>query len=208
MTAERLQSKENVELEATNLANSLKVELLRSNNFVLQQKLQPRRISQEKINNFIFLTKKIQKIPVSIGVGNMTDEAYNYATQFRTMFNLAGFQIPQSEATFPDGVRSNPARVIFENKIAATNDWSDVLVIFHDQITNFNRVQWSVEFTNGFPRPTVSKNEADSEYKTCNSIAFILNQMGIKCEYWSNSELSPDWPNPCLLEIFIRQKSH
>jgi hypothetical protein len=59
ISAERLQSRENAILESTNVLLSLQVEELRKKNDELEAKTNPRIITPQQIEDFIFLTKTI-----------------------------------------------------------------------------------------------------------------------------------------------------
>ena len=94
-TAERIQSRENASLEATNMLISLRVEELRESNDELESKMHWRKITPEQIKDFIFLTEKLPKFPVKIMVQYGNNEAFQFASQIRLMLDAAGYKQPE-----------------------------------------------------------------------------------------------------------------
>jgi len=101
--AERLQSKANLELSATNAVILLRVEQLRSNNLVLSIELEklkhPRTIKPEQKTALIKCLSGCPKGKVFISAGAFDGEATMYAQDIEEVLKSAGFETDR--AIFP-----------------------------------------------------------------------------------------------------------
>jgi hypothetical protein len=192
-SAERLQSKENS-------VQSFQTELLRSNNIALQLKLQPRTITAEQIANFIYVTQKIPKFQIRIGIGEAREETASYAWQIRRMFDAAKFPTPNSDTNLAFGIYYDPGAVSLPTAIGDTNKWPDVEFVT-DSTNDFRVFNYSMrEQTNGFVRFTIKEGDTNNMYG-----AFInaLIQVGINVDWNYNT---PKWVAPNHCAIFVKQK--
>jgi len=96
--AERMQSKANSELMATNILISLQIEQFRSTNFVLQAKVlnleaaaKDRTITDVQSNLFMILIKDYPQTPIKVFVGVEDYETDMYARKIRQMLDAAGY---------------------------------------------------------------------------------------------------------------------
>jgi hypothetical protein len=102
-TAEIVQSKENAELQATNVLISLRVEQLRASNDALEAKQNPRTIDFSKKFRFIDLVKDLKKFPLKIVIGQADNETANFAAGVQDLFQSAGF-ITNTIIHVPDAI--------------------------------------------------------------------------------------------------------
>jgi hypothetical protein len=90
-TAERIQSKENASLEATNMLISLRIEELRKANDELETKSRWREITQKQKENFIKSTKNVRKFGIRVRYGTHDAEVQSFGVMIMEMLNSAGF---------------------------------------------------------------------------------------------------------------------
>ena len=175
-------------------SNEVQVAELTSNNIALQLKLQPRIITPEQMKDFMFLTEKIPKFPIRVGVVGL-GEQLNYAIQIRNMLNLAGFKTPDSDTNFMMGIYYDPTAVAWHN-IQDTNPWADIE--FDYDSTNFSTTGSVAHFevVNGIKRWTVQNNETNLEYKI-----LIQNFQAIGIKTWW--EFKPSWTSPNHCGVFV-----
>ena len=95
---------------------ALQVEIVRSNNVVLQQRLQPRTISIEQITNFIFLTQNMPKFPVRVGIGKINDEVFSYAMQIQSMLKQADYTTPNADTNWIEGIHQDDTAFMVPNR--------------------------------------------------------------------------------------------
>jgi hypothetical protein len=179
----------------------LKVEELRAKNDALEAKQRPRTINFQQITNFIFLTEKIAKFPVRVGVGESRDETFNYAWQIREMLNQAKYTTPDSDTNLAFGTHYDPTAVTVSRGVGDTNEWADVLFV-SDNTNDFRVFRYSkIEKTNGFSRSSVPAEDTNNTYGAFIN-AFI--QIGMKVDW----KYKPEWVAPNHCEIYVKQKPY
>jgi hypothetical protein len=207
-------SKYNAATNALAVAQSAVVEAANteSNNLVLQEELQPRTIRMEQITNFIFLTMQMPKFPIRIAVGSENEETFSYAVQIRSMFNEAGYGIPDSDINFPEGIHSDQTAITYFKRIGNSNqirtrsfreqstDWPDVEFITDN--TNFWNLNFPYGPIGGNGRPIITGNTIDDTNETYAAFPFVFRQIGIN--YIQGNK--PEWVKPDHFEVFILQK--
>jgi hypothetical protein len=187
------------EFDAARAKFENEAELTRSNNLVLQKQLQPRIITLTQITNFIFLTDRIPKIPIRVGLGKALDEPLNYAYQIQSMLLRAGFKIPDSDTNFLYGIHTDETAVNFIENGYLLKKYPDVQFIM-DNTNNFSAYTFSIQNTNGLSQPIVSANDTNGIYAALN---FVFNEIGI-LSVWG---YKPEWAGTNHIEIFVMQKS-
>lgn len=173
-----------------------------SNNEILelQAKLQPRQITTKQVTNFIFLTEKIDKIPIKICVGEADQETETYAYQIRCMLSQAGFKLDSSASLF--GITRYPNfRMV--TPIAATKDPTVFLITSN---TNFAGIYPYFIFTEHFPtngikRPISRRNSNEEVYQ---DLQEALNRIKIETRYIVDTNLTIVKPGE--FAFFISQK--
>jgi len=159
--------------------------------------LQQRNISEEQITNFIFLTQKIPKIPIRIGMGTPRDEVFTYAIQVRSMIEAAGFKIPDSDTNLIEGIHQDPSAFNYR-KFTTPLDWPDIQIIT-DTTNSLFGAKFSYESAGGFQRPVVSENDTNGIYV---ALSVVLQEIKIPVT-WA---YKPDWVSPAHCEFYILQK--
>ena len=161
------------QLVRSNLLLAATVEELRSNNIILAAKLQPRTITLMQITNFIFLTEKIPKIPITVSTSTSGYEVESFAYQFREMLTKAKFGTPDNAG--PWGINNVTTRLLAQQ---AGFPWESVSVYAVCYSTNDSQL-WQIhsERTNGFNRPIVTNNDIGETYM---AIRVVLSQIDIR----------------------------
>lgn len=193
MEAENRQSDINSKL-------AFKTELLHSNNLALQIKLQPRIITQRQISDFIFLTEKIAKVSISIGIGETRDEPFNYAKEIKFMLKQAGFGTPSSDGVWTSGIQIHPGLLFFGSKDGQTDPWDDICLCCGPG-NGSESYKFNFEITNGFTRPIVFPTQVGDTNIVYNALAFCFSQIHIPCGVERSS-----WLNTNQSVFIIRQK--
>lgn len=178
--------------ESNNLA-------LRTKVLELEAKMQPRSISKKQISDFIFLTDKIPKIPIRVGVGPTADEVFTFAVKVQTMLADAGYNVPDSDKNEPLGIHQDLSAISWYNATPSiSNIWPDICFI--TDITNdLKKVSFNFEYTNGYARPIVFESDTNKIYA---ALTFVFQQIGIIYV----TSYKPDWVKPNHCEIFINQR--
>ncbi|HEY5504340.1 MAG TPA: hypothetical protein VIK28_04210, partial [Sedimentisphaerales bacterium] len=156
---------------------------LRSKNLELQKQLQPRTITLTQITNFIFLTEKIDKIPVKIEFAGGRNETANFAYQIRDMLNQAGFN-PETNSG-PWGINQDRTHIT-RNVGRSDTNWPSVLLYVYGTNDVFYPRNIHYEFTNGHSRPIVS---GDDKETLGGAIMFAFKQIGISVAEECNGEI-------------------
>jgi hypothetical protein len=187
-------------------ANELAVALLTSNNLVLrsnvvelEKQMQPRRITDKQLKDFIFLTKYVPKIPIEVVSGIGMDERFGYASQIRYMLSQAGFGV-ELDTNKPSLNGVNVFATAFSYPLVlGTNEMpSDVSLIMDNKFPSYIGAMW--EHTNGFDRIIVEP--------TTNRLAIYLivrlvfDQVGIK----STICPTPKWVKDGKCFFFVEEK--
>lgn len=172
-------------------------EELRATNLVMQLKLQPRRITQSQVTNFVFLTEHVTKIPVKISMGADEGDTGNFASQLRAMLTAAGFTNDSSAGAW--GVTRDSRRIV-SSKIGVNFQSSSVAVVCYgtDESWSLPSIPISTEFQRA--RPIVTSSDVAEIYR---AIFDSLNRIGIPTDGVANST----WVKPNEYELFVPPKS-
>jgi hypothetical protein len=187
LTADRMQSKENSELElmvaqtgTTNAQLSLRVEGLRKLNDELEAK-QTRAITLQQRDRFIDLLKNDPKCPVRIFIESDDIETKIYANQIREMLDGAGYGCGNT-----DGI----TKVEVSIKYPIGDPTRDLPVHFlffgnSNQIINWPSFQWN--FTNVGPSGYVTGHFWTNDVSgTPGMIGDAFQKIGIKASFQSS----------------------
>jgi hypothetical protein len=173
--------REVADIQSTNL-------VLRAKIVGLEQKLQPRRITMEQRDKFKFLTERITKIPIIIGVSVATRETVTFACDLRELLGAAGFKT-NSDA-HPWGINFEPDKFTAEDfgKPEPPVDisfWGNYIAPGHGftNILGILALSGQTEKTNGFIRPIVS---GTNEIDIYSALAPCFEQIGIKSKIGTN----------------------
>ena len=172
--------------------------VLRSNLNALVLKIQPRIITPEQVTNFIFLTDKIKKIPITVSIGQEGFDTESYAFQLRTMLSQAGFGTNDSAGTW--GITRDNTRLLGRYIGTPSADVEVVFVvpskaILDSMITNL----LNSEVVNGITRPVVvSTNDAEVYH----ALHFVFQKLNIQTRGYAS-----EWTPPRTFEIFVPMKS-
>lgn len=166
---------------------------------VLESKMKQRIITRQQITDFIFLTEKIPKILISVGIGGQ-DEPFNFARQIRYMLNQSKFETPNSDTNFSEGIRINHELIFYDIQIGETNNWSDVSFVYNS-MNDLTEQRFNYEETNGFIRPVIAEQEIGDTNIVYAAIATCFKQIDILAQ---ENRISCVGTNQC--EIFVRQK--
>lgn len=140
----------------------------------LEAKTKPRMITETQVTNFIFLTRFISKIPVTVSVGQEGFDTTSFSFQLREMLSKAGFEKKEDG---PYGVKSAPNR-FSARYIGQEPEVSDVLLVVPPKdVTNSSfQVTLPTNMTNGFKCPIVTST---NEMEIMAGIYMALPQIGI-----------------------------
>jgi hypothetical protein len=184
------------ETESNNLALSIKLEKLK----------QPRIITDEQITNFIFLTKKIAKIPVRVLVSAYGDDTAPFAMRFREMLNAAEFGRAGNEVGIARDTGEGQTGYLgrsFDMK----GDWPSIVCLTYstngvNDFSTFNQ-----ELTNGWSRPIIT--DTNTSKAIYNGIVSCLNQIGIKTMWVSKTNWEGwTWIEPGGTQFYIPPKNN
>ena len=186
--------------------SDLEVAKLEKSNLELRAKLQDRVITIKQMEDFIFLTEKIPKIPIIVCTGQTTDERNMFAIQIRYMLDKAGFGVgTESLGADVDYHSAKGVRVIrnllgYPKGVGKVNQ-TDTMLYFHSTNEFPPAITGRLEQTNGFGRSVLIYTNKLEIY--C-ALGLVFNEIGISCrgdEFPSLVESS----NCCIL---VGEKSH
>jgi hypothetical protein len=192
----QLSGDEIVSLETTNVQISLTVEKLRKQNDEFEAKAKDRRITMEKMNNFIFLTEKIKKIPIKICIFAEGRDTETFAKDLREMFTNAHFETNSDAGVW--GINREPTKIA-ATKFGVTNEPKSLVFFSYSTNEIVNIKGYALEKTNGFERPIITENNEETIY---HGIEDCLQQIGITTDW----EGDPYFVEPGKCEIVIRVK--
>jgi hypothetical protein len=184
----------NAQLVAENL-------VLRSNLVALEIKLQPRIITPQQIENFIFLTEKVSKVPIKICVG--MNGPTSYAGQLRDMFTRARFGI-DSSVNSTIGITYSFDRT-FVRPPGELFEWPHILIARygtnHLKTGTVQMSGFTFENTNGFIRPiAVNSNDQNEIFM---SLYAVFKQVDIPAVVVNDDV----WVKPGEIAILVPSKS-
>jgi len=159
--------------------------VLRSNVVALEIKLKPRTITTKQVEDFIFLTEKVPKIPIAIEVGTENGDNLSYAYQIRSLLSAGNFAVADANTIW--GLKTSS--VVTARKMGMG---ADPIPYMHFFTYSTNDVvhppAFVVERTNGFERPiNISSNET---YKVYAALRGVFNEIGITAEWWGTELVS------------------
>jgi len=163
----------------------------------LSLKVRPRIITAEQVTNFIFLTGKLKKIPVTVSLGQSGNDTETFAAQLREMLSKAGFGT--NEGGFW-GVKRDSSRVVYKY-VGSKINFSDLVIVYpSSDSTNFLTASISCEITNGFQRPIVMESTNDDQIYV--GIILALKQIGFATEAMENT----GWQGVHGIELYVPMK--
>jgi hypothetical protein len=182
--------------ESNSVALSLRVEELRKKNDEFEAKAKDRRITMEQMNNFIFLTEKIRKIPIKICIFAEGRDTETFAKDLREMFTNARFETNSDAGVW--GINREPTKIA-ATKFGVTNEPKSLVFFSYstNEIVNING--YALEKTNGFERPIITEYNEETIY---HGIEDCLQQIGITTDW----ESDPFFVERGKCEIVIRVK--
>lgn len=139
-------------IEQTNL-------LLRSNFIALKMQNEPRHITPEQLTNFVFLTEKVTKIPITVSIGPNGFDTETFAFQLRQMLSMAGFGTNKGDVW---GIEHSPTRLSAHLIGTPSPGNFDLTLLIPSKSSDaYRSAIFHYSFTNGFRRPDdPSTNEA------------------------------------------------
>ena len=191
------------------LANE-RASIIESNNLILLLELKrlknPRAITAQQINDFIFLTEEIKKLPVEIQASGGNDEAFSYAMQIRNMFNQAHFGIAAKDkdtnnSAYGVFILKNIMDIFPISPFTNIINWPDV-DFFYNSPRDIREYTFGYDYTNQYARPYILTNDVDETNKTLAAIAFILQEIGFTNVFSGNVREVPSG----ILEIRVLPK--
>ena len=170
----------------TNWFLQMDVETLRSNNVVLQNKLQPRIITPIQVTNFIRLTENITKIPVKICTSTMNGD-FSFAVHVRDMFTRAGFGVaPGANASFGLHVRTEATI----RPPGESYEWPHILMVMYgtNDLPKQDPIKTIITYrsADNIIRPiTVNTND---HTEICYDILDALQKTGLSVVIWRSTQ--------------------
>jgi len=157
-----------------------------------QRRRVSRRVTPEQLTNFVFLTQKVTKIPITVSIGQEGSDTESFAYQLRSMLSQAGFgiaEVRQHGSPFagvgPLGIYHDPLRRVV-SPIGLPNYLGDVLIASPQDVRAAALLAAGKKFmrfeqTNNFLRPIVESTNKSAIYS---GIGCALIQVGIKTLPW------------------------
>jgi hypothetical protein len=177
-------------VEATNL-------VLRAKVVELELKLQPRRITMEQVRKFMFLTEKVEKVPIKILITAEGRDTETFAHDLREMFTYAGFRTNSDVGVF--GVNRRP-EVVSGMKFGITNELPDVFFVMYDTGgVSIIKGSWRLERTNGLVRPIISET---NELAVFIGLSQCFDQIGVRSEWHGDDKMVT--PGECLIWVPVK----
>lgn len=165
---------------------------LKHENLLLELRLQPRKITDKQVRDFIFLTERIPKIAVRVDVGSgvFNQETCNFAFEIRELLQQAKFLVPESDQKYSMNVFNEPSRT-FISKDGPTD-----LIMFVES-SGLTKPQF--EMVNGIKRPVAQNGNTNDIYA---ALYYAFSEAGISIGLVSK----PEWTHDTHMEIFVREK--
>lgn len=155
-----------------------RTEALRAKNDALELEIAPRTITKIQETNFIWLSKFIQKIPITVRVVPPRNENLTYAVKLRELLSKAGFGTNSGANEF--GVVEDNSVSPYRKKPG--NGWMIVCATSNTALSNhFGGTP--IIFTNGFSMPITTNNDEQSVYL---AIGDVFKQIDIPTDFSSD----------------------
>jgi hypothetical protein len=182
--------KQTASLQATNL-------LLRTKLDELEIRLQPRRITMEQARKFMFLTERVEKIPIKIVIGEEGRDTETFAGDLREMFTDAGFKTNADAGMW--GITRIP-EFHLKHPLGGTNELPDVIFVRYSPTHEiYLSPYYTAEQTNGVLRPIVSTT---NQYMVFEALGHAFQEIGMNYDWWANTSLVNS--GECLILVPIK----